>query len=51
MFEMTVECVEDILQIVEAVCLTTDGWTSKSNQSFISVTAHFIDAKNETLFH
>jgi len=49
MFEMTVECVKDTLRNVEAVCLTTDGWTSRSNQSFISVTAHFIDPKNETL--
>lgn len=49
MFEMTVECVKDTLKNVEAVCLTTDGWTSRTNQSFISVTAHFIDPKNETL--
>lgn len=49
MFEMTVERVKDTLKNVEAVCLTTDGWTSKTNQSFISVTAHFIDPKNETL--
>lgn len=49
MFEMTVECVKDTLRNVEAVYLTTDGWTSRSNQSFISVTAHFIDPKNETL--
>jgi predicted DNA-binding ribbon-helix-helix protein len=31
------------------VCLTTDGWTSRTNQSFISVTAYFIDPKNETV--
>jgi len=49
MFEMTVECVKDTLKNVEAVCLTTDGWTSRINQNFISVTAHFIDSKNETL--
>lgn len=27
----------------EAVCLTTDCWTSRANSSFMSVTCHFID--------
>lgn len=27
----------------DAVCVTTDGWTSSNNESFIAVTAHFID--------
>ncbi|XP_025425945.1 zinc finger BED domain-containing protein 4-like [Sipha flava] len=49
MFDMTIECVKDRLKNVEAVCLTTDGWTSRTNQSFISLTAHFIDPKNETV--
>ncbi|XP_025420114.1 zinc finger BED domain-containing protein 6-like [Sipha flava] len=31
MFDMTVECVKDRLKNVEAVCLTTDGWTSRTN--------------------
>lgn len=48
LFNMTVECVTDTLNNVSAVCLTTDGWTSRNNQSFISVTAHFIDPKNQT---
>ncbi|XP_065368779.1 E3 SUMO-protein ligase ZBED1-like [Calliphora vicina] len=26
-----------------AVCLTTDGWTSKTNVSYLAVTAHYID--------
>lgn len=30
------------------MCLTTDSWTSINNESFIAVTAHFIDPKNET---
>lgn len=25
------------------MCLTTDGWTSLSNTSFVAVTAHYID--------
>lgn len=28
----------------DAVCVTTDGWTSSNNESFIAVTAHFIDS-------
>ncbi|CAH1098840.1 unnamed protein product [Psylliodes chrysocephalus] len=34
-----------------AICLTTDGWTSRSNDSFYSVTAHYIveDEKNTYL--
>lgn len=48
MYEMTLERVKDQLKNVSAVCITTDGWTSMNNQSFIAVTAHFIDPKNET---
>ncbi|XP_075154246.1 E3 SUMO-protein ligase ZBED1-like [Haematobia irritans] len=29
-----------------AVCLTTDGWTSKTNTSYVAVTAHFIDGNS-----
>lgn len=35
LFNMTVECVKDTLNNVSAVCLTTDGWTSRNNQSFV----------------
>lgn len=31
------------LSQAEAVCLTTDGWTSINNESFIAVTAHFFN--------
>uniref|UniRef100_A0A6P7F9Q3 Zinc finger BED domain-containing protein 4-like n=1 Tax=Diabrotica virgifera virgifera TaxID=50390 RepID=A0A6P7F9Q3_DIAVI len=27
----------------QAVCLTTDAWTSRANESYIAVTAHYID--------
>lgn len=30
-----------------AVCLCTDAWTSTANQSYIAVTAHFIDKNTE----
>jgi len=29
--------------------MTTDGWISLNNESFVAVTAHFIDPKNETV--
>jgi hypothetical protein len=31
------------------VCLTTDIWTSQANQAYMTVTAHFIDMKNNKL--
>lgn len=33
----------------EAVCITTDGWTSITHDGYIAVTAHFIDQHNDTL--
>lgn len=35
------------LSNVEAVCLTTDGWTLIKNESFMAVTAHFINSDNK----
>ncbi|XP_073954826.1 E3 SUMO-protein ligase ZBED1-like [Choristoneura fumiferana] len=32
-----------------AVCLGTDGWTSTTTESYIAVTAHFIDERTTTL--
>lgn len=37
------EIVKEDIKTAEAVCVTTDGWTSINNDSFIAVTAHFID--------
>lgn len=48
MYEMVVQRVKDKLKNVTAVCLTTDGWTSRNNESFLAVTAHFIDPDNIT---
>lgn len=42
-YNSTKETIFKQLSDVDAVCLTTDGWTSINNQSFISITAHFID--------
>lgn len=30
------------LHSASAICLTTDGWTSKANESYLAVTAHYI---------
>lgn len=48
MYEMTIEKVKNQLINVSAVCMTTDGWTSLNNESFVAVTVHFIDPSNET---
>lgn len=47
MYELEVQRVKAQLQNVSAVCLTSDGWTSRNNQSFIAITAHFLDPKKE----
>ncbi|XP_073954355.1 E3 SUMO-protein ligase ZBED1-like [Choristoneura fumiferana] len=49
MYEKEVEKAKTKLQAGQAVCLTTDGWTSDNNDSFIAVTAHYIaDSKLES---
>ncbi|KAJ8346731.1 hypothetical protein SKAU_G00281320 [Synaphobranchus kaupii] len=35
--------VEDALQSAERVALTCDGWTSRATESYVTITAHFID--------
>lgn len=40
------ENVKNKLSLVDAVCLTTDGWTSLTQQSYIAITAHFIKEIN-----
>ncbi len=35
--------VEDALQSAKRVALTCDGWTSRVTESFVTITAHFID--------
>eukprot|EP00102_Acyrthosiphon_pisum_P007844 XP_003243557.2 PREDICTED: zinc finger BED domain-containing protein 1-like [Acyrthosiphon pisum] len=47
MYETVVQNVKRQLENVSAICLTTDGWTSITNQSFVAVTAHFIDPKKD----
>lgn len=42
MYNQTADIVRSRLERAFAVCLTTDGWTSRTNDSFYSVTAHYI---------
>nr|CAI5830783.1 unnamed protein product [Callosobruchus analis] len=39
----TKEIVSQKIGRAAAICLTTDGWTSINNDSFIAITAHYID--------
>lgn len=43
LYHQTYEKVQALMTICFAVCLTTDEWTSIKNDSYIGVTAHFID--------
>lgn len=46
-YQIAVQNVKRQLEDVSAICLTTDGWTSVTNQSFVAVTAHFINPKRD----
>lgn len=35
------------LSKIAAICLATDGWTSLNNESFIGITAHYIDKQTK----
>ncbi|XP_073838703.1 uncharacterized protein [Musca autumnalis] len=37
------ETIKEEVRSASAICLTTDGWTSKTNASYMAVTAHFIN--------
>lgn len=49
-YNQTVDVVKNRLQRAFAVCLTTDGWTSRTNDSFYSVTAHYIVEEENNVF-
>lgn len=42
-FEQTVYDTREDLSEAKAVTLTTDCWTSRNNESFMAITAHFIN--------
>lgn len=37
------------LDKTSSVCITTDAWTSRNNDSFIAVTCHYVDLESEAL--
>lgn len=43
LYHQAYEKVQNFTNSCFAVCLTTDGWTSIKNESYMGVTAHFID--------
>ena len=43
LYEKTLSSTKEQMLEASAVCLTTDGWTSSTNQSYIAYTAHFIN--------
>lgn len=45
------EQIKEDIRSATAVCLTTDGWTSKTNTSYMAVTAHFINQNTELKSH
>ncbi|CAH1106703.1 unnamed protein product [Psylliodes chrysocephalus] len=44
-YETVKQTLHELLHSAEFVTATTDGWTSRANESYISVTAHFITKK------
>jgi hypothetical protein len=46
LYQTTVMKVKATLDVATAVCLTADGWTSVNNNSFLAVTAHFLQETN-----
>ncbi|XP_030030060.1 zinc finger BED domain-containing protein 4 [Manduca sexta] len=44
-YEVRSFVIEEI-NTAQAICITTEGWTSVNNDSFIDITAHFINEEN-----
>lgn len=42
-YQKTIEAVKNRIELSYAVCITTDAWTSITNESYIAITAHFFD--------
>lgn len=47
LYETTKEKVQQLISKADALCLTTDGWTSINIVSYMGLTAHFIDENTE----
>ena len=48
MYQETKSKVQDLLATCAGLAVTADGWTSQANQSYTTLTSHFID-ENGTL--
>ena len=42
MYEDDLKSIKSVLNEAENICITTDGWTSNQNYSYLSLTAHFV---------
>lgn len=49
LYETTVENIKNKFKNVTSICLTTDAWTSINNESYVAVTAHYIDGDTKML--
>jgi hypothetical protein len=47
LFSKTVDVVKSDVHTAVSLAITTDGWTSKANNSYISYTAHFLNEQFE----
>ena len=47
MYEKVKAGITEGLRHAELIALTTDGWTSRATQSYITITAHYLDEKWE----
>lgn len=47
LFISTKEKVQDKIKEAFAVCITTDGWTSLNNESFLAITAHWLNENTQ----
>ena len=45
LYEITLKCAKDALKDCMSISLTADGWYAPRMESFIAITAHFIDEK------
>ena len=47
MYEMKKAKLQDILRSAKDIAVTTDAWTSRTNDSYYTVTTHFVNANWE----
>jgi len=45
MYERCLGEMKELVSTIESACLTTDCWISRNNESFMTITIHFIDSE------